>query len=69
MGRSPTDRNIRARIAHYMTPVKGLLLGGHWAEYGGGIPMAIKAAANTSLLILRQAEPRAFKELCAVMDA
>ena len=69
MGRSPTDRNIRARIAHYMTPVQGLLLGGHWAEYGGGIPMAIKAAANTSLLILRQAEPRAFKELCAVMDA
>ncbi len=64
-----TDANIKARLAHYETPVKGLLLAGHWAEYSGGVPMAIKAAANTSLLLLREAKREAFGELCELMDA
>jgi len=68
MGASPTDRNIKNRIAHYLTPVPNLLLGGHWAEYGGGVPMAVKAAANTSLLILKKTDGSAFRELCDLMD-
>ena len=31
--------------------------------------MAIKAAANTSLLLLREAKREAFGELCELMDA
>lgn len=68
MGRQPTDRNIRARMAHYRTPVPGLFLGGHWSEYGGGVPLAIKSAANTSLLILQQTAPEAYAELRDVVD-
>jgi len=69
LGTRATDRNIKARVAHYITPVKGLLLAGHWAEYSGGVPMAIKAAANTSLLTLRDVNRKAFKHLCDVMDS
>jgi phytoene dehydrogenase-like protein len=68
MGGRPTDRNIRARIAHYRTPLPRLLLAGHWAEYGGGVPLAVKAAANTSLLILAQERPAAFRALARLMD-
>lgn len=68
MGAQPTDRNIRARIAHYRTPVKGLFLAGHWSEYGGGVPLAVKSAANASLLVLQKEQPRAFAELRDVVD-
>ena len=68
MGGRPTDKNIRARIAHYRTPLPHLLLAGHWAEYGGGVPMAVKAAANTSLLVLERERPAAFRALARLMD-
>ncbi len=68
MGGRPTARNIRNRIAHYRTPIPGLLLGGHWAEYGGGIPLAIKAAANTSLMVLKQVDRKEFLRLRDVVD-
>ncbi len=68
MGGRPTDRNIRARIAHYRTPLPHLLLAGHWAEYGGGVPMAMKAAANASLLVLEGEHPAAFRALARLMD-
>jgi prolycopene isomerase len=68
MGASPTDKNIRNRLAHYKTPVKNLFLGGHWAEYGGGMPMAVKAASNASLLILEKIKKDEFKKLRDVMD-
>ena len=68
MGTSPTDKNIRNRLAHYKTPVKNLFLGGHWAEYGGGMPMAVKAASNTSLMILEKTNSEEFKKLRDVMD-
>jgi len=68
MGTSPTDKNIRNRLAHYKTPVKNLFLGGHWAEYGGGMPMAVKAASNTSLMILEKTNSEEFKNLRDVMD-
>ena len=68
MGASPTDKNIKNKLAHYRTPVKKLFLGGHWAEYGGGMPIAVKAAANASLLILREARKPEFRKLRDIMD-
>lgn len=68
MGQRPTNKNIKNKIAHYRTPVENLLLGGHWAEYGGGVPIAVKSAVNTSLLILKEMDKTAFKELRDVVD-
>ncbi|HUJ19675.1 MAG TPA: NAD(P)/FAD-dependent oxidoreductase [Nitrospirota bacterium] len=68
MGQKPTMKNITSRVAHYHTPVKNLLLGGHWAEYGGGVPIAVKAAANASLLILQEMKKKEFHELRDVLD-
>lgn len=68
MGASPTDKNIKNKLAHYKTPVKNLFLGGHWAEYGGGMPMAVKAASNASLMILEEIKKDEFKKLRDVID-
>ena len=68
MGFRPTGRNIRNRVCHYITPVKNLLIGGQWAELGGGVPGAVKAGLNSALLILRREAPEAFKTLCGVVD-
>ena len=57
------------KIAHYHTPVKNLLLGGHWAELGGGVPIAAKAGANAALLILKKENKTAFKLFSAYMDS
>ena len=68
MGASPSKRNIKNRIAHYHTPVQNLILGGHWAEIGGGVPIAVRAAANASLIILKDCDRAAFKELLGVFE-
>jgi len=68
MGAKPTKKNIKNKIAHYRTPVKNLLLGGHWSEYGGGVPIAVKAGTNTALLILREIAEDAYLELRDLMD-
>ena len=68
MGAKPTDRNIKSHLAHYRTSIPRLLLAGSWAEYGGGIPMAVKAAANVSAMILKEEKPRAFLSLKRAMD-
>jgi len=68
MGARPSNKNIKNKIAHYRTPVQNLLLAGHWAEYGGGLPIAMKAAANASLLILQQTHKSAYMELREVVD-
>jgi hypothetical protein len=44
------------------------LLGGHWAELGGGVPIAAKAGANAALLIFKKEHNNAFKVLSAYMD-
>ncbi len=38
MGARPGRQNMKNKISHYRTPVKNLILGGHWAELGGGVP-------------------------------
>ena len=68
MGTSATGRNIRARVARYRTPVPHLLVGGHWAEYGGGVPMAMKAGANAALIILQETGNPEYAALKRVMD-
>ncbi len=67
MGHRPGRENIRARVASIKTPVRHLLLGGHWAEYGGGVPMATKAAVNASLVILQTIRPAIGTELESVL--
>lgn len=68
MGAKPGRANMQNKIAHYQTPVKNLLLGGHWAELGGGVPIAVKAGANATLLILKKENKAAFKLLADYMD-
>jgi prolycopene isomerase len=48
-------------ISKYTTPLKGLYIGGHWAEMGGGVPIAVKAAFNTALLVLKERKHNYFK--------
>jgi hypothetical protein len=45
------------------------LLGGHWAELGGGVPIAAKAGANAALLIFKKENKKAFDILAAYMDS
>ncbi|MBS1584651.1 MAG: NAD(P)/FAD-dependent oxidoreductase [Bacteroidetes bacterium] len=68
MGAKPGRENMQGKIAHYRTPVKNLLLSGHWAELGGGVPIAVKAGANAALLILKDENKAAFKVLADYMD-
>lgn len=68
MGAKPGKDNMQNKIAHYHTPVKNLLLGGHWAELGGGVPIAAKAGANAALLLLQKEKKAAFKLLAGYMD-
>jgi prolycopene isomerase len=63
MGAKPTGKNINRNIAHYRTPLNNVFLGGHWAEYGGGMAIAVKAAANASLMVLKQLEKEEFAVL------
>jgi len=59
---------MKNKISHYRTPVKNLILGGHWAELGGGVPIAAKAGANASLLILKKENRPAFQLLAGYMN-
>lgn len=68
MGATPSDRNIKNKLAGLRTPLQNLFLGGHWAVYGGGMPMAVQAAANASLLVMQRLKNPAFARLCAIMD-
>jgi len=68
MGAKPGRQNMQNKIAHYQTPVQNLLLGGHWAELGGGVPIAVKAGSNAALLILKKEKKPAFQSLAAYMD-
>jgi prolycopene isomerase len=68
MGARPGRANMQAKIAHYQTPVRNLILGGHWAELGGGVPIAVKAGANAAFLIFKNERPSLFKSMARYMD-
>jgi prolycopene isomerase len=48
--------------------VKNLWLGGHWAELGGGVPIAVKSGMNAALLVMKELKPKAFKVLAKYVD-
>lgn len=68
MGTRPGKINMQSKIAHYKTPIKNVIVGGHWAELGGGVPIATKAAYNASLIVLKDLNDKAYQELVNVME-
>lgn len=68
MGTKPSRGNMKSGVAHYQTPVENLWIGGHWAELGGGVPIAVKAGANAALLVLQKENTAAFRVLARYMD-
>jgi len=68
MGARPGKENMQAGIAHYQTPIKNLILGGHWAELGGGVPICAKTAINSILLTLKKENKKSFTLLAKYMD-
>ncbi|MEI6563254.1 MAG: acyl-CoA dehydratase activase-related protein [bacterium] len=68
MGTRPTGKNIRALVSRCKTPVKNLFVAGHWADYGGGVPVAMQTGANAALLILNERKHPARQALKALLD-
>ncbi|MFA5763174.1 MAG: NAD(P)/FAD-dependent oxidoreductase, partial [Bacilli bacterium] len=68
MGFKPTRRNLRTGVARRSTPVRNVLIGGQWAEVGGGLPSAVRAGANAAAVILQDESPIAFASLRELMD-
>lgn len=69
MGPRPGKKNMQSKVARYKTPYKNVFLGGHWAELGGGVPIATKAAYNASLLVLKEANREKYDELVHIMES
>lgn len=68
MATKPNRPNMVNKVATYHTPVKNLLIGGHWAELGGGVPIAAKAGANAALIILKEENKTVYQELADYFD-
>ncbi|MEX2589660.1 MAG: NAD(P)/FAD-dependent oxidoreductase, partial [Chitinophagales bacterium] len=68
MGARPGKENMMAGVAHYRTPVKGLYMSGHWAELGGGVPIAVKGGVNSAIIALKDAGHRAYKVYADYFD-
>lgn len=68
MGQRPGKENMKLKAASYSTPYKNIFQSGHWADYGGGVLIAMKSAVNTSLNILKKEKPKHFKILAAYVD-
>ncbi len=68
MGARPCKKNMQLKVAHYKTPVKNLFLSGHWAELGGGVPIAVQSAINSSLLVVQQDNNKLFSILKKYID-
>ncbi len=68
MGQRPGKNNIKNKVASYKTPIKNLFQSGHWADLGGGVPIAVKSAMNTSLMILKKENKSVFKLFADYID-
>ena len=68
MGTRPTARNIHAGVSGPCTPVANLFLAGHWADYGGGVPIAVRAGGNAGLMILKERNRKEYERLRDAMD-
>jgi prolycopene isomerase len=67
MGQRPGKENSQGRVASYFTQYKNLFQSGHWADLGGGIPIAVKSSLNTSFLVLKQENKPVFQLLAKYM--
>ncbi len=68
MGQRPGKINMQNKVASHATEIENLLVGGQWAELGGGIPIATRSAMNTLLIILRKKDKSMFKLLAKYFD-
>ncbi len=68
MGQRPGKENMMNKVATYKTPVKNLIVSGHWSDLGGGVPISVKAALNTSLIIIKKESKKKFKILADYID-
>ncbi|MFK5856367.1 MAG: NAD(P)/FAD-dependent oxidoreductase [Bacteroidota bacterium] len=68
MGQRPGKVNMQNKVASHTTEVENLLVGGQWAELGGGIPIATRSAMNTLLIVLRKKDKQKFKLLAKYFD-
>lgn len=68
MGARPGKKNMQAGIAHHQSLVKNLIVSGHWAELGGGVPICAKTAINSVLLILEKENKESFQLLADYID-
>ena len=68
MGQRPGKFNSQGKVASYKTPYKNLIQSGHWADLGGGIPIAIKSSMNTTFMVLRQENKPIFRLLADYMS-
>ena len=68
MGARPGKKNMQLGVAHYKTPIKNLFLSGHWAELGGGVPISVQSAINSTLLVLQNENKALFKVLADYTD-
>ncbi len=68
MGAKPGKENMKNKVASYFTPVKNLLVGGQWAELGGGVPITSKAAMNATLIVLKQENKKMFRQFANYFD-
>ena len=68
MGQRHGEKNMKRNVASYKTHIQNLLVSGHWAELGGGVPLAVKAALNTSLMILKNEKSTTFKLFANYID-
>ncbi len=63
MGTRPGRKNMELKVATYTTPIQNIFIGGHWAELVGGVPIAVKAAFNASLLVLKNENKEEFNKM------
>lgn len=68
MAQKPGKENYQSKVAEYKTPISNLFLSGHWADLGGGIPIAVKSSINTTLMVLQKENKAVFKLLADYMD-
>ena len=68
MGPRPGKENMQKKVASHFTGIDNLLVGGQWAELGGGIPTTSRSAMNTLLIILRKENKNLYKRVAAYFD-